>query len=136
MSVYERMATIFKALAHPVRLQILEILQQEGEACVCHLESILGKRQAYISQQLSKLRDAGLVVDRREGLNIFYALTEPDVGPLLEAAREHVAALAAAEGIHLAVDRPIYAPARPCKCPRCEPALHIPGSDETAMQAQ
>ena len=136
MRGHERMARLFKALAHPVRLQILEILQQEGEACVCHLESILGKRQAYISQQLSKLREAGLVVDQREGLNIFYALAEPDVGPLLVSARERVAALAAAEGIHLAVERPLYAPARPCNCPRCKPTLHIPAGDETAMQAQ
>ncbi|MBX3061322.1 MAG: winged helix-turn-helix transcriptional regulator [Anaerolineae bacterium] len=42
-------ANYFKALAHPVRLQILAVLRQ-GEACVCHLEVILQRRQAYISQ--------------------------------------------------------------------------------------
>jgi DNA-binding transcriptional ArsR family regulator len=44
----------FKALAHPVRLQILDMLRS-GEVCVCHMETALGKRQAYISQQLMVL---------------------------------------------------------------------------------
>ena len=57
---------IFKVLTHPARLAILEILR-DGEHCVCHMEAHLGFRQAYISQQLSVLRDAGLVQDRRDG---------------------------------------------------------------------
>ncbi len=50
---------IYKALTHPARIAILRILQ-DGEHCVCHLEAHLGYRQAYISQQLSVLRDADL----------------------------------------------------------------------------
>jgi DNA-binding transcriptional ArsR family regulator len=57
---YTDAAVRFKALAHPVRLQILDMLRS-GEVCVCHMEAVLGKRQAYISQQLMVLRDAGLV---------------------------------------------------------------------------
>jgi DNA-binding transcriptional ArsR family regulator len=69
--IYEPQAALFRALAHPTRISILAILG-EGEQCVCHLEAILGLRQSYISQHLMVLRDAGLVVDRRKGWNIFY----------------------------------------------------------------
>jgi DNA-binding transcriptional ArsR family regulator len=72
MDGYNRMAEILKPLGHPIRLQIIEILGEEGEACVCHLEHLLGLRQAYVSQQLSKLREAGVVETRRDGLNIYY----------------------------------------------------------------
>ena len=75
MTHYDALAVRFKALAHPVRLQILDMLRS-GEACVCHMETALGKRQAYISQQLMVLRDAGLVDARRDGLQVFYRLTD------------------------------------------------------------
>lgn len=80
---YENAATRFKALAHPVRLQILDMLRS-GEVCVCHMEAALGKRQAYISQQLMVLRDAGLVESRKEGLSVFYQLTDSVTSELLE----------------------------------------------------
>jgi DNA-binding transcriptional ArsR family regulator len=67
MTSYDDLAARFKALAHPVRLQILDMLRR-GEACVCHMETALDKRQAYISQQLMVLRDAGLVDARKDGL--------------------------------------------------------------------
>lgn len=45
----ERASETLKALTHPVRLQIFELMAQEGEACVCHLEARLDQRQAYFS---------------------------------------------------------------------------------------
>lgn len=69
---------LFKALAHPTRLAIIELLRG-GELCVCHLEQALGCRQAYVSQQLTVLRDAGIVGDRREGWRIYYRVTQPVV---------------------------------------------------------
>ena len=83
----EKQARIFKVLAHPARLSILEILR-DGEHCVCHIEAYLGYRQAYISQQLMVLRDAGLIQDRRDGLNIFYRVIDPQVYTVLDATRE------------------------------------------------
>jgi DNA-binding transcriptional ArsR family regulator len=80
---YENAAMRFKALAHPVRLQILDMLRN-GEVCVCHMEAALNKRQAYISQQLMVLRDAGLVESRKEGLSVFYHLADDVVSDLLE----------------------------------------------------
>ena len=75
-------STIFKALAHPVRRSILLILQ-DGEHCVCHLEAYLNLRQAYLSQQLMVLREAGLVEFRRDGWNIYYRVVDEAVFSIL-----------------------------------------------------
>lgn len=86
MAPYKNAALRLKALAHPVRLQILDMLRADDEVCVCHMEAAFGKRQAYISQQLMVLRDAGLVESRRDGLKVFYRLADGTVRDLLEAA--------------------------------------------------
>ena len=74
MDGYAAAGDLFKACGHPVRLQILEVLLRDGEACVCHLEAHLGQRQAAISQHLAKLRQVGLVTDRRDGWNVYYSV--------------------------------------------------------------
>ena len=79
----EDLVTLFKALAHPKRLAILQALQV-GETCVCELEEQLELRQAYLSQQLSVLREAGLVCYRRDGWNVHYRLAHPEVLTLLD----------------------------------------------------
>lgn len=79
----DALVKMFKALAHPKRLAILMALQN-GEMCVCELEALLNVRQAYLSQQLSVLREAGLVCYRRDGWNIHYRLARPDVVALLK----------------------------------------------------
>ena len=99
MNGYKSEAELLKALAHPIRLQILEVLHAEGEACVCHLETRLGQRQAYISQQLSKLREAGFVVDRRDGLNVFYAVMDESIPAFLGLAKQLTVHLAGMDGI-------------------------------------
>ena len=81
---YKETSLRFKAMAHPIRLQILDLLRQR-ETCVCHLEVVLKKRQAYISQQLMVLRDAGLVDSRKEGLRVFYRLADDETRQLLDA---------------------------------------------------
>lgn len=93
---------------HPARIAILDALR-EGEQCVCHLEAHLGYRQAYISQQLGVLRDAGLVADSREGWNVYYGVTEPDVFALLDMARAM-----------LGMPTPTTLPHADCPCPRCD----------------
>ena len=85
MDAYDNSAKLFKALMHPARLEILDILR-DGEACVCHIEAALGHRQSYISQQLSVLREAGLVQDRRDGWNVHYRVVQPQVFALLDVA--------------------------------------------------
>jgi ArsR family transcriptional regulator len=86
MDGFEESAKLFKTLMHPARLEILETLR-DGEHCVCHMEAALGYRQAYISQQLSVLREAGLVADRRDGWNIYYRVIQPQVFVVLDAAQ-------------------------------------------------
>lgn len=64
---------LFKALAEPNRLRILNLLLEEP-FCVCELESILGLPQPLLSRHLAYLRGAGLVVDRRQGMRVQYSL--------------------------------------------------------------
>jgi ArsR family transcriptional regulator len=82
----ERTAELFKALMHPERLAILGMLR-EGERCVCEIEQELGHRQAYVSQQLGVLRNAGLVAQRREGWRVFYRLARPEILTVIAAAQ-------------------------------------------------
>lgn len=85
---YDELAEKCKGLAHPTRLQILDMLRG-GEICVCHIERALERRQAYVSQQLMVLRDAGLVETRKEGLQVFYRLTDPKLTRWLNLMLEH-----------------------------------------------
>ncbi|MCS6849335.1 MAG: metalloregulator ArsR/SmtB family transcription factor [Anaerolineae bacterium] len=75
---HESVAELFRALSHPERVCILEMLS-EGERCVCDLALALNQRQAYVSQQLAVLRDAGLVACRRDGWRMRYRLIRPQV---------------------------------------------------------
>jgi len=83
VSDYPQLASKLKVMGHPVRLQILDMLRQ-GETCVCHIEQALDKRQAYISQQLMTLREAGLVDSRKAGLQVYYRLSDEQVSDLLD----------------------------------------------------
>ena len=68
-SVYDIQARALSALANPARLEILGLLR-DGEACVCHIQAVLGQRQAFVSQHLNVLRQAGLVTSRKDGLRV------------------------------------------------------------------
>jgi ArsR family transcriptional regulator len=67
-------ASSFRAFADPIRLRILNLLQQEKELCVCDLCDVLGEAQPKVSRHLATLRSAGLVEVRRQGKWKFYAL--------------------------------------------------------------
>lgn len=128
MNGYERAAAVLKALAHPVRLQIMDLLAAEGDACVCHLEVRLDQRQAYVSQQLARLRQAGLVEDRREGSNVFYSLATRDIGTLIAAVKQVAETGARASGMALAfAAMPKIEPSE-CPCPNCGEELAAPGA--------
>jgi ArsR family transcriptional regulator len=72
----ESISQLLETIGKPARLRILFAIGA-GEACVCHLEAVLGLRQAYISQHLMALRQADLLDTRREGRYIFYRLSDP-----------------------------------------------------------
>jgi ArsR family transcriptional regulator len=105
MNAYLQTAEFLKALAHPARLRIAEILR-EKEACVCHLEAHLGYRQPYISQQIMVMRKAGLLAERREGTYVFYRLADPRVGALLDSLLPGRSGKGARKGVA-------------CSCPHC-----------------
>ena len=79
-------ARFFKALAHPTRIRILEILVQGGRT-VYELQEALTLEQATVSQQLAVLRNQGIVNAEKEGLAVRYTLRDPLIGDLLEVAR-------------------------------------------------
>ncbi len=101
---YEQASEVFQVLSHPGRLQILDELRRDS-ACVCHLEAVLDRPQAYVSQQLRVLREAGVVSDRRDGLFVYYQLVDGQVERLLQ------------EVLGPAGER--TEPAG-CPCPRCQ----------------
>ncbi len=70
---------VLKAMAHPSRLLMLETLARDGERCVCDLQRLVGSDLSTVSKHLSLMRAAGLVIDRRQGLQVFYRLTVPCV---------------------------------------------------------
>ncbi len=69
-------ADVFKAMGHPIRLGIIEMLA-DGERCVCEIVDYVGTDISNVSKHLSILKQRGLVADRKEGLKVFYSLTMP-----------------------------------------------------------
>jgi DNA-binding transcriptional ArsR family regulator len=116
MDLDQNLTELFKILTHPTRLAILEMLR-DGEECVCHMTAMLGLRQAYVSQQLMVLREAGLVMDRRDGWNIYYRVTRPEVYGVLDAARTMVAGPRPTGPTLILGSR-----AASCPCPKCQAA--------------
>jgi ArsR family transcriptional regulator len=71
-------AQLFKALAEPARLRILNLLVHGGELCNCQVEAVTGYRNPKISRHFQFLKHAGLIQFRREGTWIFYSLRQPE----------------------------------------------------------
>ncbi len=91
-------AELFKALSHPTRIRILELLRF-GELSVSELQVRLGIEASTVSQQLAILRARQIVAGRKEGTTVYYRVTDPQVFDLLDVARamfdRHVLALQA-----------------------------------------
>ena len=71
---YKARAKIFKAMAHPARLFIVDELAKNGERCVCELTDMVGTDMSTVSRHLAQLKNAGLVVDERRGAMVYYKL--------------------------------------------------------------
>ena len=83
---FERRVIIAKALAHNLRLRIIEFLHKRGMTCVCELVEAFGCQQPIMSKHLSILKSAGLVSLRKEGLKVFYSLKTPCILTFFECA--------------------------------------------------
>ena len=81
-------AEFFRAMAHPARIRILEVLSESGEQSVQALQARLAVDQPIVSQQLAKLRAHGVVTARKEGTTVIYAVADPRVADLLKIAKE------------------------------------------------
>ncbi|MFJ9865438.1 ArsR/SmtB family transcription factor [Streptomyces sp. NPDC101165] len=84
--LYQMKAEFFKTLGHPARIRVLELLSQR-EHSVAEMLPEVGIEPAHLSQQLAVLRRANLVRTRKEGSNVYYSLTSPEVAELLRVAR-------------------------------------------------
>ncbi len=115
--ISEQIAPSIGTIASPQRIAILLAIGQ-GEACVCHLESALGWRQAYISQHLMALRKADILEDRREGRYVFYRLKNTCYLDIVLASAE-VCGLSK-ETVFELINTQKYPL---CECPHCSPAL-------------
>jgi ArsR family transcriptional regulator len=79
-------ADLFRALAHPGRIRVLEVLR-DGERPVSELIELVGLEASHLSQQLGVLRRAGVVTSTRTGSSVSYSVADPEVVSLLDAAR-------------------------------------------------
>ena len=75
---FKAQAQVFKALAHPGRLLMVEELSR-GERCVCELAALVGSEMPTVSRHLSLLKNAGIVDDEKRGSKVFFRLMTPCV---------------------------------------------------------
>lgn len=85
--LYEVKANLFKGLAHPVRIRVLEVLSAGGEVAVTDLLADTGLEASNLSQHLAVLRRHHLVVAERRASQVYYRLAYPQVAELLAVAR-------------------------------------------------
>lgn len=81
---YNETAELLKVLAHPVRICIVKGLLDNGECNVSHMQNCLNAPQSTISQHLQKLRAAGIIEGRRNGLEIYYSVCNEKVASLIK----------------------------------------------------
>ena len=81
---YQKITEILKVLAHPVRICIVKGLIDQGECNVSHMQLCLDTPQSTVSQHLQKLRSAGIIEGRREGLEIYYKICNQKVADLVK----------------------------------------------------
>lgn len=72
----EKAAYVLKCLAHPVRISIIDLLEQRDRLTVTQLQQVLKIEQSLLSHHLINMRDKGIVNTHREGKNIYYSLTD------------------------------------------------------------
>lgn len=80
--LYERQAEIAKAVAHPLRVAVIDFLR-DGEKCVCDIAEQIGSERSNVSRHLSVMVGAGVLTCRKEGLKVFYALRTPCIAEFL-----------------------------------------------------
>jgi ArsR family transcriptional regulator len=104
----------YSALSHPMRLRALLLLKHEGELCVCELTHALASAQPVISRHLGQLKEAGLLLSRRQGLWVYYRVSDRLPEWVTQVIQTTIAGLVATtspyrddrEALHAMLDRP------------------------------
>lgn len=86
--ILEGTARILRCLGHPLRLQILDVLEKHGECTVTEIHEALGVEQAVASQHLTNMRDKGILARRKDGVHVLYSIGDPRALKVLACVRE------------------------------------------------
>ncbi len=82
-------ALMLKCIGHPVRLQIIDLLDRSGELNVTTVHETLGIEQAVASQHLNLMRDKGILESRRDGVNVYYRIVDPRITHVIDCIHDH-----------------------------------------------
>lgn len=99
--LYEVKAGLFKGLAHPLRIRLLELLADGDEHSVAELQRSTELEASHLSQHLAVLRRHRLVASTRRASNVFYRITDPDIAELLAVARRLLTAVLVTDAARL-----------------------------------
>jgi DNA-binding transcriptional ArsR family regulator len=80
-------ARVLKCIGHPLRLRIIELLDNGGEMTVTDIRETVGLEQAVASQHLNLMRDKGILRARREGVHVFYDISDEKVVRVMDCLR-------------------------------------------------
>lgn len=86
-ALYERKAEIIKAVAHPLRVAVVDFLK-DGEKCVCEIAEHIGSERSNVSRHLAVMLKAGVLRCRKDGLMVFYELRTPCILNFLNCATQ------------------------------------------------
>lgn len=87
MDTVQDAARVLKCIGHPVRLRIIELLDNEGEKTVTDIREAIGLEQAAASQHLNLMRDKRILTARRDGVNVFYDVNDEKVVRVIDCLR-------------------------------------------------
>ena len=87
MQLHEKKAAIAKAIAHPVRVGVLEFVK-DGEQCVCDIAEAVGTERSNLSKHLSVMVNAGVLVSRKDGLKVMYRVKTPCIIRFLDCLKD------------------------------------------------
>lgn len=95
--LYEVKAGLFKALAHPIRIHVLELLSDGNEHGVTEIQAHTGLESSHLSAHLAVLRQHRVVVSERRASHVYYKVTSDQIAQVLAAARAFLTEVAAAQ---------------------------------------
>ncbi|MGC0144189.1 ArsR/SmtB family transcription factor [Pseudactinotalea sp. Z1732] len=134
--LYEIKADLFKGLAHPFRIRILELLAADPEVSVAQMLTDMDLEASHLSQHLSVLRRHRLVTSQRRGSHVYYQLASARAAELLTVARLLLADILQTNAAQLEQATAPAPPAQQPQAPPQEPAAAVQDSPTDAVEAK